>query len=234
MARSFGIVEDKLREAEFFLSKFDEAAYLSSEGHFYFSAFVSAARSVTLAMQASLSGHAEFDDWYEQKRQLLRADALAPLFVEIRNDVLHVGTSPVDVVPPEHLKDFFFRSLSGIRPRHLLILPDIERKERTLLVDAVETATSYFVSLVSLVHECYEKFKRLVDGKWHFTTESFADRGLGIDDALVELGFPKGWLDTKPDELLAWPILRRDQPGCLINDIFDRHLGKIIASPDDV
>jgi hypothetical protein len=233
MARSFGIVEDKLREAEFFLSAFEAAPYLSYEGRFYFSAFVSAARSVTFAMQASLGGHSGFDDWYSQKQELLRADDLAPLFVRFRNDALKQGTNPIDVVPPEHLKDFFVRSLTGERPKHLLFLPDLQDRNKSFLVDAVKTSTRYFVSLVELVFECYETFKRQVDGKWHYTRESFGARGLSLNDALVELGFPPDWLGREPDEEKAWPVLRRNQPGCLINDIFHRHLGKTIDSPDD-
>lgn len=232
MARSFGIVEDKLREAEFFLSKFARSPYLSHEGHFYFSAFVSAARSVTLAMQASLAGHDEFEKWYHSKREFLRADERAPLFTEIRNEVLHVGTNPVDIVPPEHLRAFFSRSLIGKRPKHVLVLPGSQKRDPTLLVDAVDTATRYFVCLVQVAFECYEKFKTLVDGQWYFTKESFRARGMDLSDALVELGFPETWLGEEPDEDTAWQILRKNQAGCLVNDIFYRHLGVTIASPD--
>lgn len=65
MAHSFGIVEDKLREAEFFLGHLRRSSHLSFDGRCFFSAFVSAARSVTLAMQASLKGVGDFDQWYE-------------------------------------------------------------------------------------------------------------------------------------------------------------------------
>ena len=147
MPRSFGIVEDKLREAEFFLNKFCDSPHLGFETNFYFSAFVSAARSVTFAMQASLGGHAKFDKWYEEKRLLLKADELAPLFVEIRNDVLHAGASLVDKVPVEHLREYLSRAFSGNIPTHSLILPDCQDKNSTVLVDASEVSTRYFLSL---------------------------------------------------------------------------------------
>jgi len=64
MTSSFGVVENKLREAEFFLDQLRDASRLSFEADCYFSAFVSAARSVTFAMQASLKGVPGFRDWY--------------------------------------------------------------------------------------------------------------------------------------------------------------------------
>jgi hypothetical protein len=237
MSRSFQIVEDKLRETEFFLNKFCKSTYLSYETRFYFSAFVSAARSVTLAMQASLGGYAEFDVWYKQIQATLRADELAPLFVGIRNNVIHIGENPIDVVPIEHITEFMFKAFSGQSPRHLLVLPDILDKNSTTIVDASEISKRYFVSLVEVVFECYEKFKILVDAKWHYTREGFAQRGLTLEDALVELGFPPNWFrpvkNGSINEEDGWKALREKETGCLINDIFYRHLDKTIRSPDE-
>lgn len=58
MARCFGVVEEKIGEADFFLDRLVECAEQAAfvEARYYFSAFASAARSVTLALQASLSG----------------------------------------------------------------------------------------------------------------------------------------------------------------------------------
>jgi hypothetical protein len=113
MADSFGVVEDKLREADFFLGCLRKSSYLSFEGRCFFSAFVSAARSVTFAMQASLKGVRDFDQWYEAVRTSLRTDRLAPYFVEIRNDVVHKGRNPLDTVTPEHLSDTYHGSSDG-------------------------------------------------------------------------------------------------------------------------
>ena len=96
MARSFGIVEEKLREADFFLNQLCRSSNLSFEARCFFSAFVSAARSVTLTMQASLKGVRDFDQWYEEIRSKLKTDRLAPHFVEIRNDIVHIGINPLN------------------------------------------------------------------------------------------------------------------------------------------
>ena len=62
MTRSFGLVDYKIQEAEYFLL---ELMRLGKQinfaaAQFCASAFVSAARNITFAMQASLKGHPEF------------------------------------------------------------------------------------------------------------------------------------------------------------------------------
>jgi hypothetical protein len=37
-----------------------------------------------------------------------------------------------------------------------------------------------------------------------------------------------------PDEETGWRLLRKQQPACMINDIFQRSLGNVIPDPDDV
>ena len=82
MARSFGLVDYKVQEAEYFLLELKRLGQGFNLGAIQFcaSAFVSAARSITFAMQASLKGDARFDAWYEQQRKKLRGDPLARFF----------------------------------------------------------------------------------------------------------------------------------------------------------
>src|SRR4051794_32192708 len=98
MSSSFGVVEDKLREADFFLSQLRNSPLIGFEANCFFSAFVSAARSVTFAMQASLTGVPGFKEWYQGQQTRLKTDRLAPLFVEIRNEVIHTGVNPLNCV----------------------------------------------------------------------------------------------------------------------------------------
>lgn len=54
--RTFDHVDDKLIEADFFINKMSEEEIGWFEMRCYFSAFVSSARSVTFALQASMNG----------------------------------------------------------------------------------------------------------------------------------------------------------------------------------
>ena len=114
MAQSFEVVEAKLREAEFFLNQLSGSSRLSFDAQCYFSAFVSAARSVTDALRATMSGIADFEQWYRGVQAGLKADPLVPLFVEIRNNSVHRGLNPLNRVTLDHLReDHSTRCTSG-------------------------------------------------------------------------------------------------------------------------
>lgn len=233
MAHSFGVVEDKLREAEFFLEHLRQSSCHSFDAKFFFSAFVQAARSVTLAMQASLDGVAGFDAWYEGIRARLKTDPLAPYFVEIRNGVVHTGINPLNAVTAEHLREHLVRQLHHRDRAHVLVLPSAGCDD-TVLVDAFRACQAYFGSLVSVVYDCYWCFRSVVDPRWHFTEKNHAAMGRSFEDALLEMGFPASWAACAPSACEAWRILRKQQPECQVNDLFEKYLGKRIADPDEV
>jgi hypothetical protein len=125
MSQSFGIVEEKLREAEFFLDELCKTDRLSFQARCFFSAFVSAARSVTLSLQATMNDVDGFSDWYEQAQARLKFDPLAQFFVEIRNGSIHKGLNPLDEVTLEHLRDDL--SLQIKEPRMGLFLRTLNK-----------------------------------------------------------------------------------------------------------
>lgn len=236
MSQSFGVVEEKLREAEFFLGRLRDTRRGTLDARFFFSAFVSAARSVTWSLQASMSGVLGFDEWYKSAQSKLRTDALAPLFVEIRNSSQKRGLNPLNQVTLEHLREDLFQQLSGSGREHVLVLPSKRAGEETLLVDALRVSELYLASLVTLIFECYEKFKCVVDPRWYFTRENFVTNGKTFEDAIAELGFPQEWAASARKAVReedAWRILRGEQPPCGINDLFDRYVGHVILDPDE-
>ena len=235
MAHSFGVVEDKLREAEFFLEQFGATGSLDAEAPYYFSAFVSACRSVTFALQASLNGVSEFDPWYKSARDQLKIDPLAPYFREMRNVVVHTGINPLNQVGVEHLREHLSRQRSGSNRSHVLIVPNPYGDGFGDLVDAILASTNYFKSLAGVIFECYSHFLTTVDARWYFTEPHFRAMGKTLGDALAEQGFPPGWLKAVPrgGEREAWRVLRAQQPCCQINDLFEKHLGQKIPDPED-
>ena len=233
MASSFEVVEHKLREAEFFLTRLRNTSRLNFAAGCYFSAFVSAARSVTFATQASLKGVPGFKDWYDSAQKQLKTDPLAPFFVEIRNEVVHTGANPLNRVSLNHLREDLARQMHVDREGHVLVLPDAQRQGSTVLVDAVDACEQYFASLVSVVYECYSGFKTVVDGRWYFTEANFSTMCKTFEDAVVELGFPPAWAACAPAGPDGWRVIRSQQPPCLVNDLFDKYLGKTIRDPDE-
>ncbi len=230
MGHSFGVVEEKLWESEFFLCRLQDSRPLSSESRYYFSAFVSAARSVTFCLQFSMSGVQGFDEWYSEARATLRSDALAPHFVEIRNDIQKKGISPINVVPLSHLRQHLQTQMSTGSRSHVLVLPSACGGEPT---DASVATMAYFRQLVSIVFDGYERFKTIVDPRWHYTEANFEAAGRGLVDALADLGFPPVWATAAPSGPDAWRALRAQQPPCALNELFLKYLGKSIVDPDE-
>ncbi|TAL84123.1 MAG: hypothetical protein EPN74_12580 [Rhodanobacter sp.] len=233
MSDSFGLVENKIFEAEYFLESIEKSRHLSLEASYSFSAFASASRSVTFSLQAVMSGVDGFEDWYEEARKSLSTDQLARYFVEVRNDVVHKGRNPLNQVPLERLRESLSRQLNSRDYCHVLVVSDASRGGRSTLVDAVPACKMFFTSLLSLVFECYYVFRFVVDPRWHFTEESFIANGKTLDDALGELGFPSSWSQSSPSGPGAWKALRKQQPSCLLNPIFRKYLGQVILDPDE-
>jgi hypothetical protein len=96
MSRSFGLVDEKLAEANFFLEKLAGAGTNFFETRCYFSAFVAAARSVTFSLQAVMADIDGFRDWYADKQDTLRMDELPRFFHIARTQLQHLGISPVN------------------------------------------------------------------------------------------------------------------------------------------
>ena len=85
---------EKLQEAEYFLG----ALVLTNglEFQFNLNAFLSACRSVTFALQKSMSGVRGFEVWYQARRAEMKADPALGFFLELRNICQHEG--PVSYV----------------------------------------------------------------------------------------------------------------------------------------
>jgi hypothetical protein len=232
MPDSFGLVENKILETEYFLGKLRESRHLSFEGSCFFSAFVSASRSVTFSLQAVMKGAAGFEDWYEDARKTLKADPLAKHFIEIRNDVVHKGRNPLNKVTLEHLRESLSRQLHFHDHSHVLVIPDATQNGRSTLAEAVPACTALFASILSIVFECYSHFRTLVDPRWHFTEDNFVANGKTLEDALLELGLPSSWSQCAPPGKGAWNALRLQQPACPLNPIFQKYLGQVVSDPD--
>ena len=228
MTRSFGLVEDKLREAEYFFDLLSKTSRHSQEARYCFSAFVSAARSVTFALQACLSDVEGFKGWYVTAQETLKSDPLAPHFVEFRNKSQKTGESPIGRVGHANLRRYLAAQLNGTAPTHALVHPSTEQ-----LIDVVESCDSYLTSVTQVVYDCYVKFRTIVDPQWYFTHEAFQASGKTFADAVQEMGYPASWADAAPRENDPWSSLSRLNPSCAINDLFQARLGQTVTGPYD-
>jgi len=218
VSRSFDNVDFKLAEADFFLGKVRTSALNPFECNCYFSAFLSAARSVTFAVQAVMAKIEGFPEWYTKQQELLRTSATAQMFKELRNISMKTGQLPIQG-----------GAYIGGKASIFLELP--HGSSPFTRVDAAEAATEYMCRVVELVYRCYVDFGPAVDTEQHYSAENLARIGRTIDDVDEELFGVRGWTAGIPDaERLR--LLRRSLPGCQVDDLFERYLGMSRPRPE--
>jgi hypothetical protein len=217
VSRSFDNVDFKLAEADFFLEKVQSSSLELFECNFYFSAFLSAARSVTFALQAVMAEVNGFPNWYAQQQEVLRTSETAQNFKNLRNEALKTGDLPVTGGSFKRGKITLF-----------LTLPD--GRSSADQVDAVAAATDYMRRLVKLVFDCYVAFGPVIDPEQHYSAGNLERTGRTIDDVDEELFGIRGWTSGIPDaERLR--LLRQSLPGCRIDHLFERYLGESRPRP---
>lgn len=138
----FWLIDGKLREADFFLEKLRTAPDLDA-ARFYFSAFLSAARSVTFALQKCLVGLAHFDAWYEGPQKELKDHPIAAYFKSIRDQVIHEGLNPLE----RHE-----RGVGAIIGSNFYLVDTAPEQ------DVVLAGRTYMTVLLRIAGEAYERF----------------------------------------------------------------------------
>lgn len=215
MSDNFDTVDYKLAETEFFLRRMYEANSLTFQ--FFLSAYLSAARTATLALQrfTHIPG---FSVWYEPHRAMLRSCARAKLLLELRNDHIHGGSSPVG--SSRHLRGvstYYFKS-----GQHSYPLSESQ--------DIVSICRDHFVTLLEIVYDCYEKLGVYIDPQQYYSREHFVG---DIDRAELEV---HGWIMSSLieegfGEDDRWHELRGCVGECQINHLFYAYLGKATPPP---
>lgn len=222
--RSFGLVDYKVKEAEYFLLELQRVGRKRDlfAVQFCASAFTSAARSVTFAMQSSLNDHPTFMAWYTPRQQRLRFDPLARFFHEFRRVTQHKGEQVVNEASLRKKgAKYYFVPCVDLRD-----VPD---------QDVESACEDHFRLILRLVYDCYVDLAPIVNAQWRYTSDYFACLGKTIEDAEEEFGLPRGWTDIigRPKaEPYRWEALRRQTDGCGLLKQFDRWLGCTLPEPE--
>lgn len=218
MSKTFGLVEEKLAESDFFLEKIAESGLNLFEVRCYFSAFVSSARSVTFALQFVMSDIVGFKEWYSEKQQNLKADLNAKFFHAARNESQHTGVNPVSGGSLRNLP-------TGEKAIEYYFTHDLfDSKQIVPETDVVSTCRDYMKLLVRIVRDCYQTFGSVIDSAQHYTAENMAKLRLSIEDVEESLGFPRDWTANIPDKERI-RLLRGQFPEPEIDRLFEKYLG---------
>ncbi len=217
---TFDTVDTKIAEVEFFLQKMTSPEE-STAFSFYLSAFLSASRTSTLALQRF--GHIPgFDEWYGPHREALKKNKLAKFFLEARNQHAHGGEYPV------RSSEF-----SGKKVRYWFSPVKLKNGEIHITEDIVGSCRNFFLILLEIVYDCYVQLGTYIDPQQFYTKENFESIGRDIDHAEVEI---RGWVMTSyieegMSEDDRWYELRSYVGECGINHLFHSYLGKVTPQP---
>jgi hypothetical protein len=229
MARSASIIDYKAQQAEFFLRRLSEPRVNFFEVQCFTDAFVTAARSVTFALQSVCVRIPGFVEWYTQQQAAMRADGLMRFFHDYRTASTHIGDTPTRA-------GHAGRDASGrlVFLYFFLPTPDLPSPPTSNVVSACR---EYFSRTLRVVLDCYRRFPHDLDDRWHFTAQHFESLGRTVEDAEEAMGFPRGWTavgETSPEQLATrWSLLRQHHcTGCQINDLFYEYLGETFNGPD--
>jgi len=221
MSRSFGFVDEKVREADYFLEGLKVAGPDLEEARYIFNAFASSARSITFSLQAVMKPIPGFSDWYQTKQSELKKDALAQFFVTMRNESQKIGSTPLNRGTMRSTDEgkldikFWFRSTNPSIP--LSNAPDS---------DVVTACRNYLIILVKVVYDCYREFGNVIDPRKFYSLEEISKRGQTVKDLERHLGFPEGWtrVSKVSDEQRIKKLTERI-PDANIDAMFLKYLG---------
>lgn len=222
MSRRFEIVERKIVESEFFICKLEEALATTvfwQDPQFYLSAFISATRSITFTIQASISDIDGFTTWYKVHQEQLSKNKLARYFLEARNLSQKIGyyliggsSSHTNENGQEEEK-FHFQTFNT----NVIDVPDD---------DVITGCEKYFTTLLEVVSDCYKVFGNQIYPERFYTYENLLLTKKTIEDFEEQAGYPKGWTAasglTIQDRL---DLILRGHPKCTIDRIFEKYLG---------
>jgi hypothetical protein len=215
--RNFGIVDDKLGEADHFCDQVAEGGADFHKVSYSFSAFVAAARSVTFALQACMKDADGFEAWYAQWQERLKADKLSRFFHSARTDTQHVGLNPV-------------RGGIGYRGIHICLFgqPAFGHYDWLPEVDVATACRLHMRTLCDLIRDCYREFGMLIDPDQIYSAEGLLAKGWTLEDVEEQLGFPRGWTNIGPDgpekDAARLSALRREIRMSAVGELLSKHL----------
>lgn len=219
--RSFGLVDQKLAEADFFLERLAEVQTDHFAAQCYFSAFAAAARSITFALQGCLSDCPGFPEWYERQRQIFKGDHLARFFSRARTESQHLGIS--------HVRGGSMRVGPDGKPQTVFHFRGIFDQDKADLPedDVLAASKRHMVNLVALIYDCYDVFGPVIDPEQYYTMANLVRLGKTVDDIEVELGYPRGWTAGFGfDEATRLRAIAEQEPGTELDEIFEKYIGK--------
>lgn len=231
--RSFGLVEDKIRETDFFLN---QIKYCDNffECKCYLNAFLSACRSITFVLQASMKKVPEFDKWYDRQQQIMKDNELSNFFATARTESQKIGTCHIcsgscykDIRGEIRMQFYFEKDFDIADFMHTLFIHKENGKLEHSIEDVATQCENHFKFILEIVYDCFNTFGHVIDPKKYYTLGNIQNIGLSVEDVEGATGYPRGWTDIEgytPSDRVD--LIRCYEPDSNIDPLFVKYLNK--------
>jgi hypothetical protein len=178
MSNSFSTVDNKVAEAEFFLQKMSKTGTNVFETRCYFSAFLAATRTITLALQQFKKDIPGFDEWYQPHQDKLKTNRLAKYFLEVRNSHLHGNEHPITGGSFFQGKASYRFEDENERERIYEEIANYAGEEYEAKIknnyyvpnqDVFTACSKYFLILLEIIYDCYVVLGPYIDPQQYYT-----------------------------------------------------------------
>lgn len=210
--KSYDLVENKLNEAKYFLKQMRKDTHDGQVLGYCFSAFVSAGRSITMALERNMSKVDGFKQWYAEQQEKLKTNPLMRIMNDARIDTIHKGIVRVGV-PGIYIDEQGHLQLTN----YLINTPDNPAIRD--YGDVFQASELYINSIQQLLDECKQRFPEFTEPGSLFTIEGLKARKMTIEDLEEQLGFDRGWTKGIPKrERLR--LLEQSTPPLIYKELF--------------
>lgn len=189
-SRGFWIVADKVGEADYFLELLKQSKSEYKEFGYILSAYVSAGRSITFSLQSVMSHYPGFSEWYKKHQEQIKKNDLAKYYVNLRNHLQKVGSTPIYHSGSMHHGSLEFNQC-------FIPINDLANSPEG---EVATLSEEYLKTILQVIKACYRDYKAYVDPRELFTTQGLSELGWSIEDLEESLGFPRGWTDISSDD----------------------------------
>lgn len=183
------IVSYKIGEADYFLEELKKTHPLDEKFNYIFSAYVSALRSITFALQFVMRKYPDFEDWYIIRQDKLRKSKLAKAFVEFRNQAQKTGIIPI--APGGSIFEGIFYDNTQF------YVPTNSEIKEVPTGNVIELSEKCLIEVLSIIAECYKDFDIYIDPRVLFTEKALKKLNWTVEDIEDFIGLPKGYTEVE-------------------------------------
>lgn len=220
--KSFQLVELKIAETHYFYTKLTDDDIKAFHKQFYFSAFISAARSITFCNQYVYSDIKGFKEWWENLiSNFVTKNNILNSFNHMRVDAIHKGINPLAF----NMEFLYFENKSDI-------MYIFENENVTTMIDALCQCKEYLLVLLFISFEVYIKWGKIIDSDEYVKHNNWIDLGRILNRNVFNyMGVPHNWRHV-PYGYTDAKMFPLDEtiPRTIIDEVIEQLLGIPVAN----